>query len=299
MCRQTTRPSAQKVPLLGGVRGGLTRGFTLIELLVVIAIIAILASLLLPALSRAKAKAQAIVCLNNLKQLQLGWIMYVEENNDWLVPNNPAGQYVVGPDGSFVHGPTWAWGDMRYGMPDGTNIDYIIGQREGSLGSYVKTPKTFKCPTDRSVTKLADGKSHPRVRSYSMNVFMGTMVRAGSGPPDNVWTIFMKRNDFNIVPRRELFVFIDTHEDRLSTCAFSLSNDVGGLNELWHNLPASRHASSGVLSFIDGHVEIHRWKDKVTLQPITGSLGNGPIFAPGSQDFHFVWERSTKHKLEP
>ena len=76
-------------PSLGGARGGFTGGFTLIELLVVIAIIAILAGLLLPALSRARARAQAIVCLNNLKQTTLAWYMYSEDNNDWLVPNNP------------------------------------------------------------------------------------------------------------------------------------------------------------------------------------------------------------------
>src|SRR5213075_1041071 len=164
---------------LGWVRVGLACGFTLIELLVVIAIIAILASLLLPALSRAKARAQAIVCLNNLKQLQLAWIMYVEDHNDWLVPNNPPNY--GGPGGQIR--ASWSWGDMRYGNPDGTNIDYIIGHHEGSLGAYLKTEKIFKCPTDRSKTTLTDGKSYPRVRSYSMNGFMGTTALDNGGSP--------------------------------------------------------------------------------------------------------------------
>ena len=287
------KPKRTRVSVVPGVSGGCTVGFTIIELLVVIAVIAILASLLLPALSRAKVKAQGIACLNNLRQLQLGWIMYVEDSNDTLVPNNPANY--GGPDGKPF--ATWAQGDIRYGNPDGTNIDYLTGQREGSLGPYVKTHAIFKCPTDHSQTSVG-GKSYPRVRSYSMNVFMGTTVKVDG----NVWTVFMKRSDLNRKIRPEFFVFMDVHEDFLTYCNFDLSNDVLWNQQVWLDLPAARHGGSGVLSFIDGHVEIHRWKDAATLQPVRGTFRggiSGPISAPGSRDFQYVWERATRNRLEP
>src|SRR5207244_9747539 len=106
--------------------------------------------------------------------LQLAWLRYAEDHDDWLAPNNP-------PNLGGGTCAAWAWGDMRYGKAEGTNTDYVIGQREGSLGPYVKTHLIFKCPTDRSVTKLADGKSYPRVRSYSMNGATGTRALDNGG----------------------------------------------------------------------------------------------------------------------
>jgi len=251
---------------------------------VVIAIIAILAGVLLPALSLAKQKALAIACLNNLKQATLAWYIYAEDNNDWLVPNNEPTMF----DAQGKKLPTWAWGDMRYGNPDGTNIDYVIGQREGSLGPYVKTYQVFKCPSDKSLTKLDDGKSYPRVRSYSMNGNMGSIARAMATPKV---AIFLKRSDIARGPRPELCVFMDIHEDYLDQCQYIISWDSG--RESFFNLPSSRHGGSGVLSFTDGRAEIHRWKDGRTLQPLKGTHGV-PVDVFGSSDWRYIYQLTTK-----
>src|SRR6266436_6430708 len=151
-------------------------GFTLIEMLVVIAIIAILATMLLGSLHRAKGQALGVACMNNFKQITIAWSLYADDNEDWLAPNDPA--YHYGPDGRTWF-PSWALGDSRYGSADGTNVDYLIGHRVGSLGPYLDTEKVFKCPADKSLSKMADGRSYPRVRSCAMNPFMGSKVQGG------------------------------------------------------------------------------------------------------------------------
>jgi len=186
---------------------------------------------------------------------------------------------------------SWAFGDMIYGNPDGTNIDYIVGEREGSLGPYAKSHRIFKCPTDRSMTTLKDGKSYPRVRTYSMNVFMGCVMRDG---PERVFRIFYNRRDLQSSPRPQVFIFIDTHEDTVAESAFDFTVDLYPNFDGWGNLPSVRHAGNGVISFTDGHAELHRWQDASTLQPVQGTFRYGGLRIPRGRDLLWLWERATK-----
>jgi prepilin-type N-terminal cleavage/methylation domain-containing protein/prepilin-type processing-associated H-X9-DG protein len=267
-------------------------GFTLIELLVVIAIIAILASLLLPALARAKESARTAVCIGNLKQMALAWSLYADDNDGRLVPNNPV--HMGGPVDGSGYGPykdwspSWALGDIRYGSSDGTNVDYLVGPRPASLGAYIQTHRVFKCPSDRSTTTLG-ARRHPRVRSYTMNGFMGTGFHQRSR---DVVEIYYKLSDLNAATRKEVAVFFDTHEDSIWSCIFSPSRDFA--LRTWSPLPANRHNGGGTIGFADGHVERRKWSEPLLLTAPQGVFVPGAGSQLNSKDWQWVWERVTK-----
>jgi prepilin-type N-terminal cleavage/methylation domain-containing protein/prepilin-type processing-associated H-X9-DG protein len=213
-------------------------GFTLIELLVVIAIIAILAALLLPVLAKAKDKANTITCINNLKQLQLGWTCYLPDNNDLMPPNN---WDHVGGDfaGSTVE--SWVVGNARDATPD--NIQRGVQFKYNpALGSY-------HCPSDYSTVT---GGGRLRCRSYSLECYLG-----GYDQIDGSGRYKIKGSALTSPAPCNVFMFIDEDNQSIEDGTLAIQ---GAPFSNWSNLPGSRHNNGTTLSFADGHAERWKWK---------------------------------------
>ena len=222
-------------------------GFTLIELLVVIAIIAILASLLLPALSKAKEAGRAVACISNLKQLQTGWHLYADEDSD-VVPQNLS-------DSSGVWAASltnsWVMGNARRG----TNEADI---KNGTLFSFTPHVGVYRCPSDSSTVYQS---SEHRLRSYSMDWFIGGNMFDAVGKASQIRS------------PAAVFVFVHENEDGIDDGMFGIHR---APSSMWVNIPTDRHSRSGSLSFADGHCLRLKWKapkPKLIIgeQPTSGS----------------------------
>jgi prepilin-type N-terminal cleavage/methylation domain-containing protein/prepilin-type processing-associated H-X9-DG protein len=272
------------------------RGFTLIELLVVIAIIAILAAMLLPTLARSKETARATLCLNNQKQLHLAWHMYGDDNEKF--PSNwdyGGGGIPGGPVGAA----NWQHAAMTYeqviqGPPlsEATNSAILRDQKLTLLARYLNTHEVFKCPSDKSyaIRPITAGVRYPRVRSYSMNSFVGESTRIVQ---QNL-TAFCVPGDFAQRQPSSVFVFLDEHEDSINDGFFYVGTTFD-ISFGWEDVPASRHNRGVQFAFGDGHVERHRWQDNRTIQPITRVRIFG-LNQPNNKDVQWVHDHATTYK---
>jgi prepilin-type N-terminal cleavage/methylation domain-containing protein len=294
-------------------------GFTLTELLVVVATVGVLAAVLLPAFAQTKGNSQSLQCLENTRRLTLAWRMYSEDNRDLIVYSSDDGVGTI-PYSTTVprndnqgNNYAWTWSKMGSSGSDPYNYDTNADITLRPLWRYVKNTAVYKCPADPSTvivsgspyTNFPNGSVVPRVRSYSMNFFLGGQGNNAADDAVAHLPIYLKQTDFsngNSPGPNKTFVFICERADLINWGNFETDFAGSALPpstpanpaayEWEEDLPSSYHDFSASLSFADGHTELHRWSNPTTSPPFgVTQLNSGTVIpAPYSQDV--AWMQS-------
>ncbi len=264
----------------------------------VIAIIAILAGLLLPALAKAKTKAQGIMCMNNTKQLTLAWLIYANDYNDFVSPNRDGGdvQGIAAATANWKNPIpyaklSWADGWVNFAANNSDNTN-TLNLTLAALGPYTsRSVGIYHCPADQYPAKQG-GAMMLRVRSNSMNGFIGDRASTRTTGKNDWYPAYLQYLKLGHMSRpgpASLWLLVDEHPDSINDGW--LITDVTSKSR-WVDLPASYHNGACGFAFADGHSEIHKWQENSTKVKVKKTQYNG-FDAPGSRDIQWIVQRST------
>jgi prepilin-type N-terminal cleavage/methylation domain-containing protein/prepilin-type processing-associated H-X9-DG protein len=305
-------------------------GFTLVELLVVLATIAILAALLLPAIAGTKPSSQAFQCMENQRQLTLGWQMYAADNADLLPPNDYPYRISYAQAGANkAKMKNWVVGTMAQGA-DAGDSPYLNGgvsellDPNTLLSPYVKNRTVYHCPADSYVDPYAGNRIH--VRSYSMNSAVGTIFSSSTslasggtdprpvgspveggwlsgasyiGGVNPTWLTYGKMTSFNRPGPANTFVTMDENPRTISGGAINISAAATPGNTYIIDYPTGNHNGAAAISFADGHVIIHKWQDSrtYTIPASSGDVVQDPTYqSPDDPDCFYLAPLTSAHR---